>query len=137
MEYLGFLACICMNFLAWRAPLSVPLSQSVKPRISHLKYRTVGSSPLIRWVINLRRRFLLLPMRIIDFWALASSYAPSFSGSFCKFSRVNLRHLPFIGIIHLPLMIDSNSRLAYPLEKRLEGIANAKSVREGNGRNSE
>lgn len=121
MEYLGFLACACENFLAWRASLSVPVSKSKKPMMSHLKYRAVGSSPLIRWVINLRRRFLLLPMRMVDFLALASSYAPSSSGSLSKFGRVNLRHLPFIGIIHPPLMIDADNRLAYPLGQKLEG----------------
>jgi len=135
LEYLGFLACACENFLAWRASLSMPVSQSQKPMMSHLKYRAVGNCPLIRWVINLRRRFLLLPMRMIDFLALASSYAPSFAGSFPKFSRVNLCHLPFIGIIHLPLVIDPNSRLAYPLAKRLEGMASGNSDRKVNSTN--
>jgi len=120
--YLGFLPCVRKNFLAWRASLALLLSvSSILGTSSHLKYRAVMSFPSIRWVISLRRRLLLLPMYMTDFLVLASSYAPFRSGKPSKFVRVNLRHLAFIGIIHLPFMIDANYRLAYPLAKRLEG----------------
>ena len=130
--YLGFLLCVSRNFWVWRASLVLPVSQSPRWIMSHLKYRAVGSFPLIRWVINLRRRLLLLPTYMIDFLALPSSYAPSFSGSFSKFPRVNFRHLLFIGILPLPIMIDANNRLAYPLAKRLGGRANGTLFRSGN-----
>lgn len=118
--YLGFLICAKPNFWAWRASLVLPVSQSPRWIMSHLKYRAVGSFPPIRWVINLRCRLLLLPTYMMDFLALPSSYAPSFSGSFSRFARVNFCHLPFIGITALPFVIDSYTKIPYPLAKRLE-----------------
>jgi hypothetical protein len=135
LVYLGFLLCPWRNFSAWRASLAVPVSHSPKWTMSHLKYRAVGRSSLIRWVINLRRTFWLLPMYMTDFLALASSYAPSFCDSFSKFVRVNLCHLAFIGILPLQLMIDASHRLAYPLAKRLEGITNGIGIPKGDGKN--
>ena len=41
------------------------------------------------------------------------------------------------GILPVTLMIDAEHRLAYPLATRLEGIANAKSIREGDSRNGD
>lgn len=134
MEYLGFLARACENFLAWRASLSLPDSKSKMSLNSHLKYRTVVSFPPMRCVISLRRRLLLLPVYMIDLLALASSYAPSFAGRLSKFSRVNLRHLDFIGIFHPLFMIDATHRLAYPLGQKLEGIANDGRIHEDNNR---
>jgi hypothetical protein len=131
LVYLGFLLCPWRNFSACRASLAVPVSHSPKYTMSHLKYRAVGRSSLVRWVINLRRTFWLLPIYMTDFLALASSYAPSCVGSFSKFVRVNLCHLAFIGIFNTPFMIGANHRLAYPLGKRLEGIANDRMVRRG------
>ena len=101
--YLGILPCLVANFSARRASSSVPDSKSRNAANSHLKYQTVVSFPLFKWVINLRRRLVLLSVYMIDFLALASSYAPSSFGSPSKCSRVNLRHLLTIGIIQLTL----------------------------------
>jgi len=135
LEYLGFLPCFRKNCLPWRASLSVPVSKPAKSVSSHLKYRAVGNFPLFKWVISLRRRLVLLPVYMIDFLALASSYAPSSCDSLSKFPRVNFRHLPLIGIIPLLLVIDANHRLAYPLAERLEDRANGNSVTKGDNRN--
>lgn len=101
MVYLGFLPRVAKNLSAWRASLSTLDSRSNMEQTSQRKYRAVVSLPCVKWVYNLRRRLLLLPLYMMALAALANWYAPSSCGTRLIFSKVNLDHLFCIGMIHL------------------------------------
>ena len=104
----GRLCFLAIKLWTWCLSLSLPVSRSSMDAHSHLKCLIVGNLPLIKWVINLRRILVLLPVYNIDLLALASSYAPSPSGKVLITSRVNLLHLLLIGILsssYLPLRL--------------------------------
>ena len=108
----GRLCFLVTKLWMWRLSFSMPDSKSNIELSSHLKYLIVGNLPLIKWVINLRRIFVLLPVYKIDLLALANSYAPSSSGKVLMTSRVNFLHLPLIGIINL-LILEFDRLLGY------------------------
>ena len=96
---------------------------------------------------SMRRPFTPVPLSLppdaitVLLWA-AISYSPRLLGNLAIPSLVYLFHAvqPILtssesALMPLPFMIDATHRLAYPLGEKLEGIANARRIHEGNNRN--
>ena len=80
--------------------MSIPLSSS--PAYVHLKNLAVGNLFALRCDMSLSRTLdSLPPWYIIDLFWLANSYLPLLWGMLFTFSKVNLRHLVYAGIIYL------------------------------------